>query len=469
MVDLLQVKSLQHRIAVITTCVAIVTLILGVGGARMAEDAAQKKHLDLHLEEVAQTVLGFTENEVQRADSVKPQQHSMPRVYLPNEANSDLIFQVWLKDGNLLLHTNDTESQRPLLPLTLRGFETGLVKGKEGRIFCLAAKDGAIIIQVAEQFEDIDRDTPTMLRFYFLPIALPLLLLMFATWALLRRASKAIDELVHQLRHIDINEMGLVEVDNDAHEVVPLVAEVNNLVQKANSAIMTEQRFTAMAAHELRTPMAGIKAQAQMARKARNQEDLHEALGYMISGIDRASHVFDQLFDLSRLDSTGKNVAAKFLPVRISNIYEQVMHDLAGKAGEKRISRHTRFDVPTIDGLEFAWFLLLRNLLANAIQYSDPGGHIEVSTQRQGENSILYVDDAGRGIPKEARESAFERFNRLDQHGPDGVGLGLSIVQKCVELQGGRIELQDSPLGGLRVSLKFPDVRFVGSTSQYGK
>jgi signal transduction histidine kinase len=107
-------------------------------------------------------------------------------------------------------------------------------------------------------------------------------------------------------------------------------------------------------------------------------------------------------------------------------------------------------------GLDFALFLLLRNLISNAILYGNEGGRIDISTECVDDKTILCVDDSGKGIPVEAREMAFERFNRLDQHGSDGVGLGLSIVRKVVELHNGTIELLDSPLGGLRVRVTLP-------------
>jgi signal transduction histidine kinase len=455
MAEILRVKSLQRKVAVITSLAVAAALVLGVGGARMAEEIEQRQHLDMHLEEVAQTVLEFAEDEAKNVGHTTVPHSLLPRIYLPNEANSDLTFQVWLKDGPVLLQTNDGSSTQPLMPLTTRGFDSGMVKGREGRKFSLAAQDDAFIVQVAEQFEDHDRDTPTLLRFYFLPIALPLLLSMLATWVLLRRSAGALDDLVYRLRHVDILDLGTVEIDRPTHEIRPVIEEVNSLFKKASNAITTEQRFTSMAAHELRTPWAGIKAQAQLALKARNAEDLHEALRYLIGGVDRASHVFDQLFDLSRLEATSSDIAATFGPVAIAEVYHQVMDDLSAKASARGISSHTRFDAPTIEGLDFAFFLLLRNLLSNAIQYGPDGGHIEVSTHRHGLETILNVDDSGKGISAAARQSAFERFNRLDQHGPDGVGLGLSIVLKCVELQRGRIELLESPLGGLRVQLRF--------------
>ena len=469
MADVLLVKSLQRQIAVIKSFAVVAALVLGVWGARMAEEAEQKKHLDMHLEEVAQLVRDFAADEAKRMGGLTPNPDLLPRIYLPNEANSDLIFQVWLKDAPVLLYTNDESSALPLLPFTTRGFETGMVGDKEGRKFSLAADDSAFIVQVAEQFEERDSDTPTLLRYYLLPVALPLVFSLMITLVLLRRSDEALDELVSGLQDMDILNMQTVKIDRPTHEIRPVIEGVNTLVKKAANAIMTEQRFTSMAAHELRTPWAGIKAQAQLALNARNPEDLQEALRYLIGGVDRASHVFDQLFDLSRLEGTGNDIAATFQPVRIADVYDQVMDDLSAKARAKGISSHTRFDVPTIDGLDFAFFLLLRNLLANAIQYGPEGGHIEVSTHLQGEETVLNVDDSGKGIPAEARQSAFERFNRLDQHGPDGVGLGLSIVQKCVEMQRGTIELLDSPLGGLRVQLRFAERRTIHTPSATGK
>lgn len=459
MAEILLVKSLQRKVAVINSLAVVAALVLGVGGARIAELNEQKQHLDRHLEEVAQTVLSFADQESKLPGSNARKDEPLPRIHHANQANSDLSFQVWSKDGPVLLQTNDTSSLEPLMPLTMRGFNSAVVKGKEGRQYSLATHDDSLIIQVAEQYEDGDYDTLTLLRFYFLPIALPLLLSMFATRALLRRSAGALDDLVHRLRHLDIHDMGTVKIDRPTHEILPVIDEVNSLFKKASNAIITEQRFISMAAHELRTPWAGIKAQAQLALKARNQEDLHEALQYLIGGVDRASHVFDQLFDLSRLEGTSKDISEKFQPVDVANVYQQVIDDLAAKARERHISSHARFEVPTVDGLDFAFFLLLRNLLSNAIQYGAEGGRMEVSTQLEGQDTVLNVDDSGKGIPAEARHAAFERFNRLGRHGPDGVGLGLSIVLKCVELQRGRIELLDSPLGGLRVQVRFPHNR----------
>ena len=454
MAEILRVASLQRKVAVITSAAVAAALLLGINGARMAEELEQHQHLDLHLEEVAQTLLSFAADDARSAAALP---HGvLPRVILPNPANPDLRFQVWQKDGPVLVQTNDAGSTAPLMPLEQQGFASGTVQGKPGRIFALTSADHAFAVQVAEQFEDRDNDTPTLLIYYFLPIALPLLLSMFASWVLLRRSANALDELVDRLRHLDLLETGPVAIDKPTHEILPVIEGVNMLFQRANNALVTEQRFTSMAAHELRTPWAGVKAQAQLALKARSTQDLQESLQAIIGCVNRASHVFDQLFDLTRLESSGKEITSKFQPVAIATVYQQVMDDLDSRAVAKRMAVYTRWAQPMLYGLDFALFLLLRNLISNAILYGNEGGRIDISTESVGDKVILTVDDSGKGIPAEDRAMAFERFNRLDQHGSDGVGLGLSIVLKVVELHSATIELLDSPLGGLRVRVTLP-------------
>ncbi|RFO95092.1 hypothetical protein DIC66_20255 [Rhodoferax lacus] len=454
MAEILLVKSLQRKVTVVTSVAIAAALVLGVNGAQRAEQLEQRQHLDMHLAEVAQTVIEFSRDGATEAASLAT--GAAPRLYTPPNANMDLSFQVWLKKGPTLLQTNMPLTGKPLMPLEQLGFENGMVDGKPGRMFSLPAADQSYIVQVAEQFEDRDNDTPTLLHYYFLPIALPLLFAMVTTWTLLRRSADALDALVHRLRVLDPKQMQALSIDRPTHEILPVIEEFNTLFQRASQALQSEQRFTSLAAHELRTPLAGIKAQAQLALKARSVQDQQEALQEVISGVSRASHVFDQLIDLTRLDSASHGTAEHFGPVSFELVYQQVLDDQAARARAKGMVLQTQWQAPTVQGAEFAIYLLLRNLLSNAIQYGSEGGRIDITTVQQADELVLCVDDAGKGIPAESRSKAFERFNRLDQCGPDGVGLGLSIVQMVATMHGGTVQLQDSPLGGLRVRVGFP-------------
>jgi signal transduction histidine kinase len=235
--------------------------------------------------------------------------------------------------------------------------------------------------------------------------------------------------------------------------MLPVIDAVNSLFLRAGNAITMEQRFTSMAAHELRTPWAGIRAQAQLARTAQSEEELQRCLQALIRGIDRASHVFDQLVDLAKLESMGQDITERFQSVRISKAFQQVLQETGNLAQSKDLTVVSQFPTDEVQGIDFILYLMLRNLVSNAILYTPKGGRVEVFTQEKDEHLILTVDDSGKGIPATARDKAFERFNRLDQYGADGVGLGLSIVAQVVALLRAKIQLLDSPLGGLRVQV----------------
>jgi signal transduction histidine kinase len=146
-------------------------------------------------------------------------------------------------------------------------------------------------------------------------------------------------------------------------------------------------------------------------------------------------------------------MAPKLQIIKVSAPFQQVMEELCHQAQSKDVKVVSQLNADEVLGIEFILYLMLRNLLSNAILYTPKGGRIEVRTQEQDGQVILTVDDSGHGIAPHAREKAFERFNRLDQHGADGVGLGLSIVAQVVALLRARIQLLDSPLGGLRVQV----------------
>jgi signal transduction histidine kinase len=446
------VKSLQRKVAVITSVAIGAALLLGVNGAQMAEKIEQHHHLDAHLAEVAQTVSQFSRDDAAQAD-LAPGQPA--RRFAPPDANLDLSFQVWLNKGPVLLETNMPPDTLPMVPLNQFGFANAMVDGQPGRVFALPSPDRSYVVQVAEQFEDRDNDTQTLLRYYFLPIALPLLFSMVATWFLLRRSADALDELVLRLRSVDVKNLQPVSIDQPSQEILPVIQEFNTVFQRASQALQSEQRFTAMAAHELRTPLAGIRAQAQLALGSDTDADREEALQAVIDGVKRASHMFDQLFDLTRLDSVGSD-GGRRQNVSLDAVFQQVMDALSARVQARHMLVQTDWQAPTLFGLEFAVFLLLRNLIANAILYGPDGGRIQVSSWAEAGSVVLCVDDSGKGIAEADRARAFERFNRLGQRGTEGVGLGLSIVQMVAELHGGQVVLQDAPLGGLRVRVNFP-------------
>lgn len=442
--EIKRLGSLQTNVWEINALAVSIALVLGGGGAFFVEHAEHKQDFDLHLRAEAQTILGFAEKQTAT---------TLQTVTLENK---ELTFQVWRRNGPLLLQSNEPVNAQPLVPLQQLGFTSDTVKGEDIRKFAIQSNDGQVVVQVAERFDEHSSVFLSLLLYFWVPAALPLLFSMLAIRWRQRRAERSLETLANRLHNHNLLDPRPMDIEATTHEIEPVVEEVNSLFQRANNAILTEQRFTAMAAHELRTPWAGIKAQAQMAQMAHSDAELQDALRALVGGINRASHVFEQLFDLAHMESLSQDITSRFSNIELVTVFHQVMDDLKCKATVKQIDVTKDFSHRYVHGLDFAIYLLLRNLLANALLYTPAHGRVEVSAQKSSQVVVLSVDDSGPGIPKNARTDAFERFNRLGRHGADGVGLGLSIVLQIVKMHRGQINLQDSPLGGLRVQITLP-------------
>lgn len=452
MSDVVLVRSIQRRVALVSAMVVTIALAIGVVGMEVVEGFEHEQLLDGRLKHLARTILKFVDNQPEKVAEVTPE--ALLRQGVKAE-KPIYIFQAWSGTGKLLLESPDAPISQPLTKLDNFGFDSVSINGEMHRVFSLPSPGRSVVIQVAEPIKERADDFRVTFGLYLVTLVLPFGFSMAATWFLLRGSFRTLDGLAERLRGHHLLDAKHEISDTPTKEFAPVFQAVDALFQRTGQAFLLEQRFTSTAAHELRTPWAGIRAQAQIASRAQNPEELQAALQSIVRGVDRASHLLDQLFDLTRVDSMSKGLSSSFQRVQLASIYNEVLDDLGSKAEAKRITITEQIPNENIQGLEFAIFLLLRNLVSNAILYTPEGGRVEVNVQRHGQEVTLTVDDSGQGIAAEARERAFERFNRLGQRGTEGVGLGLSIVAQIVELHHAEIHLLNSPLGGLRVQVVF--------------
>jgi signal transduction histidine kinase len=337
------------------------------------------------------------------------------------------------------------------------GFDTVHINGEEYRTFSLPSKNREFIVQVAENIDERWAQVGLVTGYYVGFLLIPFALVSGATWLFLRRSLHSIDTLADDLRDRNPLDVSPLKVDTPPEEILPILKSLDTLLARYGRAFSEERKFTSVAAHEMRTPLAGLRAHAQLAVSSTTDEGRNEGLMAVIRGVDRASHMLDQLLDLARIEGMPQEARNRLEIVNVSDTYQGVMADVGPKGSRKSIVFSARFAAPEVRCHGFAFYLLMRNLLANAILYTPASGRVEVSTFRDGEAVVLVVDDSGPGIAPDDREHAFERFNRLHQTQLEGVGLGLSIVLSVVELHHGRIQLLGSPYGGLRVQVTFPE------------
>ncbi|HET8584700.1 MAG TPA: ATP-binding protein, partial [Casimicrobiaceae bacterium] len=239
-------------------------------------------------------------------------------------------------------------------------------------------------------------------------------------------------------------------------ELQPLAASLNGLLARLSDAIAAQRRFTADAAHELRTPLAALKLQLDLARRANDPDQRAAALDDLEAGVARASHVVEQLMTLARAEPEA--MAQRRTQCDLVAIAKDAIVARAALAADKGIDLGLARETPaSVSGDPASLGILLSNLIDNALRYTPRGGRIDVSVDGDENGATLVVADTGPGIPAEARERVFDRFYRGDDNGGPGSGLGLSIVKRIGEAHGATVGLGDPADGsGLVATVRFP-------------
>jgi len=227
--------------------------------------------------------------------------------------------------------------------------------------------------------------------------------------------------------------LAAIDPGDAPREVAPLADNLNRLFERVRASIDNERRFTADAAHELRTPLAAIRAQAQVARGATNDGERAHALASLVAGCDRAAHLVDQLLTLARL--TPERFHADRAPCNLRAPVEAAVVEIAPLALDKSIDVALN-DGPPVGVRADAQLIavLARNLLDNAVRYTPPHGSVEVAIGVRDGAPFLTVADDGPGVPPAQRAELGQRFHRLEPAAAAGSGLGLSIVKRIAEL-----------------------------------
>jgi two-component system, OmpR family, sensor histidine kinase TctE len=240
-------------------------------------------------------------------------------------------------------------------------------------------------------------------------------------------------------------------------EVRPLVHAINELMQGLQRAIVSQQRFIADAAHQLRTPLAGLRTHAELALREQNLDGMRDRVRALMQATDRSGRLAHQLLSLA-LAEPEASAAAPMHEIGIAAVAREVTAEWVPRALERDLdlglAEHDG-DV-RIRGNAVLLRELLANLIDNAIRYTPAGGRVTVSVEHDAHSATLAVEDDGPGIPAADREKVFERFQRLADNRSDGCGLGLAIVREIAEAHAAAARIDDGAGGkGTRVSMRF--------------
>lgn len=364
-----------------------------------------------------------------------------------------VAYQVF-EEGRLVMHSPNVAHQ-PMAKHT-EGFETiTLVDGKSWRVFAAQGRSHEVQIYVAERIDSRDEILSAVLRGFLPPLTLALPLLLLGLWWNVRSGLQPLQRLRQALLKRETHTLSPVTLAETPQEVQPLLDALNDLLQRLAQRMDTERRFTADAAHELRTPIAAIRAQAQVALNASMEDPVRQqALLDTLAGCDRASRVVEQLLTLARVEGPQDMVAE---PIRLDQLAQHVMADLTPEA----LRRHQHLELLAPEPLEVRgqstlWHILLRNLIDNALRYSPDGAVVRIQVTRlDGGHIEVSVQDSGTGLSPADMARLGERFFRVLGTSATGSGLGWSIVRHIAALQGIDVQVgQSAELGGLQVTLR---------------
>ncbi|WP_222889553.1 quorum sensing histidine kinase QseC [Enterobacter sp. C2] len=364
-----------------------------------------------------------------------------------------LAFAIYSRDGKLLLH--DGENGRDI-PYHYRrdGFSNGQLKDDNDawRLLWLTAPDGRYRIVVGQEWEYREEMAMEIVTSQLTPwlVALPLMLLCLVV--LLSRELRPLKKLARTLHHRAPDTTDMLPTEAIPPEVRPLLDALNSLFARTQQMMARERRFTSDAAHELRTPLAALKVQAEVAQLSWDDaEGQQRALSQLHSGIDRATRLVDQLLTLSRLDSLDNLDDVEQIP--LADLLQSAVMDIDASAHRAGIAIYLGIHAPEVTrpGQPLLLGLLVRNLLDNAVRYSPRGSRIDVTLEQR----CFTVRDNGPGIPPQALPRLGERFYRPPGQEETGSGLGLSIVKRIATLHNMTVKLDNAADGGAMIQVSW--------------
>ncbi len=449
-------RSLQAR--VLALVLAGVTAVWLAAAAVTWHEAREELDdlLDGHLAQAAALLV------LRQADGIDAADGDDARIAAAPTKHHDepkVAFQVWR--GRTLLARSANAPATPMAAIR-RGFATTRIDGERWRVFAAEGRERGVQVYVGEELDSRKSILEHLVAALLKPLLVALPLMALLLWWAVRRGLLPLRRLGRAIAEREPSALQPISAESAGEplpgEIAPLVAALNQLFERIAALLESERRFTADAAHELRTPIAAIRAQAQVAQGALGDDAARaQALAATLAGCDRATRLVEQLLTLARLESAA---TASREVVDLAAIAREVLAELAPAALAQRqtIELEAEGGAWPVRGSATLLAVLLRNLADNALRYSGEGARLRVTLSREGARTVLSVEDSGPGLSDEQRARLGERFFRVLGTQAPGSGLGWSIVRRIAGVHGAEVSTgRSAALGGLVVRVRFAD------------
>jgi two-component system sensor histidine kinase TctE len=290
---------------------------------------------------------------------------------------------------------------------------------------------------------------------------LPQLLLIVFAWIAVRytviRGLAPLQALRQQIGDRSHRDLSPIAAEQIPLEVQPLLHAINDLLSRLSDVVAAQERFIAAAAHQLRTPIAGLKTQTELALRQTDPSEIRRILQQLLNGAERMSHLVNQLLSLARAEPL-RGPHAGIFRIDLNRLARETTAQWVPPALSRNIDIGFQEcpDAAVLQGNTALLTEMLGNLLDNAVRYTPSGGTVTVQVARDGDKLLLSVEDNGPGIPDEDRGHVFEPFYRILGTDTDGCGLGLSIVREIVANHDAEIKLENGQNGaGTKITVAF--------------
>ena len=456
------VPSLRWRLLGLVSIAAV--LIVGLAAALSYQQARHEVQelMDGQMTRMARLMLAQVQEDATHLMNL-PGFLAAQRGFRTSHSELTLEYQIGKPDGTVLVRSEGIPVDAFANAL---GFSTVICENKPWRNLILETTDGAYRIQVAQSIRKRDKEALEISRKTTLPLAVVFPLLLVAIYFSVRRGLKPLDELAHDVSCRSPENLSLLPDEATPREVQPLVTALNRLIFRVNNSLENERRFTADAAHELRTPLAAVRIQTQVAMLSEDAEKRNNALAQALAGVDRSTRLVEQMLRLARLDPLARLLTPE--KVDLAELVRDVVAGLRDASSATAITVDLDETASLIDGDVGLLEIALRNLVDNSLRYSAPDSSVMVFLRSETVGLVMGVSDNGPGVKAEELPRLVERFYRGASVQAEGSGLGLTIVHRIAELHGARLELANREGGGFQACLRWPELIANSKNSRFG-
>lgn len=399
---------------------------------------------DAQLVHSAKVLLQLTQHEIMEDEGFHL---GLENPDLQHRYERKLGFRVWV-DNEVLTQSPSTEDfagfEAP------PGFSDQTIGAHEWRFFVFIDPVNKIKIEVSERYDIRYELVIQLMISLILPALVFIPVIFLIVWVGVRKVLKPVVKISADMDKRSSNDLSPIQKDELPQEIAPLVLALNRLFSRIEESFNRERQFTDNAAHELRTPLAAMKTQAQvLLKKAYDMPECKAGLENLHASVDRAAHMVDQLLSFTRLQAD----QIEFKTIDLSALAGEVMKDISPLAVRKKIDLEADVaEALTVKGNKHALVIMLRNLIDNAIKFTPANGKITVSVFEKKHKVIIKISDTGPGIEDTEKDKVFERFYRV-QKNKQGSGLGLSMAKWVCDVHAADIALSDNDPSGLVVTV----------------